>query len=145
MSINEPLLREAMTFIRLHQERWDQGSWGGVGRCGTTHCLAGWVCAIAGNQLNELAHTDERAFWQAKELLGLDYEQANSLFYFTWIFEEAAPGFPARPIRRPTYDDLVARVKEITGIDCKDGIESTFVRTESRAHERAHGGDFCAA
>lgn len=81
-------------------EGWNQFHWGrrtklAGGGCRTTYCWAGWTCLLAGDELlfetkgdreyaEEVRTTDGRVVWvqeRATELLGLNQDQANRLFY----------------------------------------------------------------
>lgn len=117
--VNEALLREILTFIELHPERWDQGSWWDTGACGTTGCLAGWTVVLA----DPLFGPDQAwAFdplscdidFRARNLLGLSEEQAHELFFFTQVYDE-----DGNPLRRPTFRDMCERVERVTGIRIK--------------------------
>lgn len=86
------------TAVELEEETgWDQDAWSWQGRvsrgCGTTHCVAGWTCAEAGDRMIYnptlgIAGTCRtrdgevlRIAQRAQELLELDDDQARELFY----------------------------------------------------------------
>ena len=95
MAYNLDLMRAVREQITKHPETHDQTSWGERTKCGTTHCIAGWACALNGDTIQwepdesvgESASSvttkdgqlpiDDRA----RELLGLDDFEASDLFY----------------------------------------------------------------
>lgn len=50
------LLRKAVEWAKAESElergdsSWDQSTWREVGRCGTTYCVAGFVCEVSGER-----------------------------------------------------------------------------------------------
>jgi hypothetical protein len=74
-------------------ELWDQGVWMAHTQCGTTACVAGWACLLAGaDPTEELSWEDtyvrlgdrtEDVPVLAAELLGLSGAQAEALFWET--------------------------------------------------------------
>lgn len=110
--LNEPLLRKAYEYIREHPQDWSQKDWWiQLEGCGTVMCLAGTACYLAGDSprmvpmdegdravvLNDLGvnavsstgdvQTRDGQDWaiedRARELLGIDAEQAATMFYST--------------------------------------------------------------
>ena len=93
MTYNLDLMRAVREQITKHPETHDQTSWGERTECGTTHCIAGWACALSGDAFEwaadapgvdlallvtaPRAHVDVRA----AELLGLDSIEAGDVFY----------------------------------------------------------------
>jgi hypothetical protein len=69
----EKLLKTAVNQILAHPETWDQSNWHSP--CGTKHCIAGWCQILAGKPAN-----DDTAKEDAMEALGLNEEEANTLF-----------------------------------------------------------------
>jgi hypothetical protein len=144
MTINEAALREAMNYIKLHPEQWNQEDWA----CGTTACLAGTTLMLAHDLgLQEVARFPERVDlhglagsrkvgrrwvlmdgtardgedfpWDelAGEILGLEAWQQIDLFYCTQVSDGEGG------VRHPTYEEFEARVSRITGVTFKDGVE----------------------
>lgn len=131
--LNEALLREVMAFIKIHPERWNQQRWSQRTECGTTYCLAGWT-VLLGFDADWSQHHDfdsyqaeDLVYDMARDLLGLTEGQAYELFYFIDGTGPVTPGFELCPSSRQrfqvTFADLVRKVFEVTGIDCKDGID----------------------
>jgi hypothetical protein len=110
MMVNEELIRQTAHYIRQHPQEWDQNDYENRVACGTTRCFGGWSIAIAHefptniyrlshmerlSKLRELGVSviDERTGceWDeftlsesatyARLLLGLDFYQADAIFY----------------------------------------------------------------
>lgn len=92
MPINTDLMLQIREQITSNPELHDQTSWGEQKDCGTTHCIAGWACAMTGAQLDW--YTDHHGYtWlrtvndsedpevYAGRALGLDEDTAHTLFY----------------------------------------------------------------
>ncbi len=121
--INEALVREVLTHIRLHPEAWDQSRW--VGACGTVACFAGWTVALRHGLEDNLGHltylpTSYRnsIAGLAVEAIGMPSEPLYSLvFGFAAVYDDNGrfPGF----VRKPTFAELCDRVWFVTGIRFK--------------------------
>ncbi len=105
-------LLEVLAFIEMHPDRWDQTHYA----CGTLGCIAGWTVAL--HRETDIAlipivlSTDVlRVPELAQELLGLTYRQARFIFGFLGVHDPVA-GF-----RHPTFEELVDRVRVVTGVD----------------------------
>jgi hypothetical protein len=74
-----------VAFLRTHPERHDQLGWIKKTLCGTVGCIAGWTCALAGDEFDWEGSDDDEAEFvftaegghmdidtRARELLGLD-------------------------------------------------------------------------
>lgn len=91
------LLRET---VIANPDRWEQRNWAKKTECGTTLCFAGWAATLKGEELfwgfPETMQEDIQYYGfvitgtlangrtisgVAKEWLGLDYDQADKLFY----------------------------------------------------------------
>ena len=100
MAYNLDLMRAVREQITKHPETHDQTSWGERTECGTTHCIAGWACALNGDallwesddedddgrRLETASMLDIEDGWitipeRAQEILGLDNAWANQLFF----------------------------------------------------------------
>lgn len=92
MALNVDLMLEIREQITSHPGTHNQDSWGEQSSCGTTHCIAGWACAMTGAHLNW--YTDHHGYtWlrtvndsedpevYAGRTLGLDEDAAKRLFY----------------------------------------------------------------
>lgn len=99
MPVNTELFKKIYKQITEHPESHDQGlyeanvEWNGATRndglpvCGTTRCVAGWAIRFA-HPDKDLAQGTEAIlgdgsgdyFEAGKEVLGLDYDEANELF-----------------------------------------------------------------
>lgn len=81
-------------------EGWDQEFWAQQKDCGTSYCMAGWACVLDGQKIDwglgnsdadsvdgyaesSYLTTGERVDEKGREILGLNYEQADDLFYCT--------------------------------------------------------------
>ncbi|QWS68222.1 hypothetical protein SEA_VANLEE_105 [Gordonia phage VanLee] len=123
MTLNIPLATEVLSSIRLNPAMHGQPEWAHSEEptvdpgCGTTLCVAGWACYLAGDSIDwrkttggkYLAHTvtlpdnsQEEIPVRAKDLLGLDGDDASLLFYASseqravqllagWIEQAAVP------------------------------------------------------
>ncbi len=90
MSLNLPLLKQAVEAIEANPEKWDQNNY-----CGTAYCLAGHVASICGlsPSLDECRYVNgqprsvavERL---AMEKLGIPHGQADWLFHHTRKLED---------------------------------------------------------
>jgi len=104
---NIPLLRKAVEWaeaesLRAEDGEWDQREWRMVTDCGTTYCIAGYVCFINGAEWErprgamtihadadddpEYTWTTEEGRWttveaRARRLLGISMEESGRLFY----------------------------------------------------------------
>lgn len=93
MTYNLDLMRAVREQITKHPETHDQKGWGIRTKCGTTHCIAGWACALSGDAFSWQADdvgVEATAFVprsggfiedRGQDLLGLDAFEANSLFF----------------------------------------------------------------
>ncbi len=118
--INEPLLREVLAFIEMHQDQWDQGQWWRHGNCNTIGCFAGWTVVLGHpnwglDRAWEFDSNDIDVPEQATRLLGLTRGQAERLFYYTSVYAKD-PIDGVYRTRHPTFADFCRRVEEITGI-----------------------------
>ena|SRR5258706_8207228 len=79
-------LDQVINIIETNPERWDQGTWGSMTDCGSTYCIAGWACLLAGLTLNWFDNTLINAnghdpFDAGQKILELTDEQAHYLFF----------------------------------------------------------------
>ena len=93
MAYNLDLMRAVREQITKHPETHDQASWGERTECGTTHCIAGWACALSGDAFEWATDDADGTFAltvttprthidvRAAELLGLDSMEAGDVFY----------------------------------------------------------------
>ena len=86
--LNLPLAKAVLDKIVSEPESHDQGNWAYKTECGTVCCIAGWTMLLSGEyEFNDSGYiTDHEGyrvghFMAGAELLGLDFEQANNLFY----------------------------------------------------------------
>lgn len=88
--INTELLQSSLDYLDTHPEEHDQKWWGARTECGTTFCLAGYVCVSNGIELTYTAGSatsghrtaDGRLVFEvARALLGLSSTQADRLFF----------------------------------------------------------------
>lgn len=87
---NIPLLRKAVEWAEAEaakedqeQSEWDQLYWRDVGfrACGTTYCIAGYVCEVSGEEWTSGVTTANGAVPRvAADLLGLGQDDAWALF-----------------------------------------------------------------
>ena len=88
--------RHLVDIIRSNPRRFDMGTFGyfGGAECGSTHCIAGWANVLSekvefstksGSFVYPTDHHDDPPyrflFSNAKEWLGLGYDDARDLFY----------------------------------------------------------------
>lgn len=139
--MNEKLIREVVAKIRAEVAAgtggWDQRLWigGGNGGCGTTACFAGWALRLSGYGTDYVTRPgglldgedwDEWFFIGeggtpvysadavAGELLGLDVDDAEEIFYFMphhHIANAYADGAQEEMLAL-----MVARVEQVTGL-----------------------------
>lgn len=50
--VNLTLLRDALDRIEAEPQHWNQHAWAARTTCGTTYCLAGWTCVLAGHHID---------------------------------------------------------------------------------------------
>ena len=77
--MNDPLLKQIAQAVADQPEKLNMSSW-----CGTACCIAGWAVILAGEQgeLDRLRKDNPGLVSaRAKVLLGIDTEQASSLFH----------------------------------------------------------------
>lgn len=146
---NEELFRKVLTLIKNDRSLWDQNSFISRSRessCGTTHCIAGWAVALthgtfkpADNEPNIAGHwilpeqysltsrdrydCETNIEEEAAKLLGLTQkEEIEEIFYY--IDEEdydfAGSLFAVREI---TFNQMVNRIMEVTGLELSDLLE----------------------
>jgi hypothetical protein len=115
LQINVPLLRKTLEFAEAHPKEIDLGSWAKWTSCGTTACIAGTVCHLAGHQIDWKSAdcvgevdqlTDGRNIEAvAMKELRIGNLGANLLFYCedldgAWaIAEELTDGEIQRPVK----------------------------------------------
>lgn len=76
--LNLDLFERIACAIAAQPRSLDMDSYHNTSDCGTTHCIAGFACALSGNQ--ERAVRSRQYFFIAMDALGLTEEEANSLF-----------------------------------------------------------------
>lgn len=120
MTINVDLMQKTLDYIAMHPEEHDQDDWAQRNGCDTTRCMAGtavhvapgwklyWFDALASDDYdNTTSAVDDHGRIRsvsglAEELLGLDYSQANDMFY-----------------QASDLEDLYAYAERFTGIDMR--------------------------
>ncbi|MFD4474633.1 hypothetical protein ACFWPU_00750 [Streptomyces sp. NPDC058471] len=84
MTYQTDLMIQVREQCKMNPESHDQGGYEGEGSCGTTRCVAGWAIFLATGKSVHTACRDAD-FVTASELgahlLGLNYLEANDLFY----------------------------------------------------------------
>jgi hypothetical protein len=98
--IDLPLLTKVLNHVTIHPDEWDQNYWARQGVfCGTTACLGGTTVLMAGYDIDWTpgagaacdgmgglisSQTCDAQFIPtlARELLGLDHDQAERLFHY---------------------------------------------------------------
>ncbi len=126
---NEALIREVLTFIDLHQERWNQDQFLTRGECGTVGCFAGWASVLCeGEELDLAAFDNPVSFalfkrvqhnrYRVAEILGLSVHQFYKIYDFVNVHDPEESR-----LRHPTFRELCDRVYEVTGIRYKNGQE----------------------
>lgn len=103
MTKNIALLKTTLDFIQANPDKHDQADWVEVNRCGTTMCFAGHAAALSGAEVpkdnkawrlnpdGSLVERDENGRRTggiliedyARELLGMNYDEASFIFYCT--------------------------------------------------------------
>jgi hypothetical protein len=88
---NQELAKQVLDHILAHPEQHDQGWWGRVRDCGTTMCIAGWTCELAGETLAWESTNAGGATWytadgayipsRAAALLDLNTHETDMLFF----------------------------------------------------------------
>jgi hypothetical protein len=92
---NQELAKTVLDHILAHPGQHNQGFWGQRTECGTTMCVAGWTCELAGERLvwepNRSYAYDSEGVWYTKngeyipvraaKLLDLTDYEADTLFY----------------------------------------------------------------
>lgn len=71
--MNVELLERVADHIVKHPQQFDMLAFNYVGSCGTTHCIGGWICALAGSK--------PYGTLSAAKAAGLDYHVARDLFF----------------------------------------------------------------
>ncbi len=126
--VNEPFLREVLTWISLHQDLWDQRGWVTHTACGTTYCIAGWAYVLGtqewfGRDNHRRIRSTLPVYPVARRLLGLTPEQASDLFMFTTVVVPGKANNGLGTARPPTFAELCAKVEEVTGVRFKETDE----------------------
>lgn len=98
-------IRKTVALIEANPEHFNMGDYVGTNtRCETTFCLAGWACAVDKGE-DAVVSAWYNGGWQldtlARKLLGLTQNQAEDLFFRTWI---------------KTVDELKEAIAEVTGV-----------------------------
>lgn len=92
--MNVELAIEVRDLIRVYPERHNQAEWcSDEGKlvtesCDTSACIAGWVAAVKGVTVADLAQQGKEVGSWAAAQLGLTDEEREELFY-TWDNDEA--------------------------------------------------------
>ena len=85
MSINRELFRKVAEQVEDRPDLHDQAEWGASPACGTVRCVGGWAIHLTYPGEGVYQATYGRGYTKpsllARELLGLDEYQADSLFY----------------------------------------------------------------
>ncbi len=126
---NEPLIREVLSFIDLHRERWNQDQYLARGECGTVGCFAGWAALLSSTAELDLAEVDNPVSlalykrgldnrYHIAEILGLGVNQYYRIYDFVTVHDPEG-----NRLRHPTFEELCQRVFEVTGIRYKNGEE----------------------
>lgn len=120
--VNEPFLREVMAYIELHQERWNQHTWGANTKCGTVHCIAGWAYVLGTGCSFDQYNVPNDLVPRAAELLGLPLDTAWDLFHFVGErrWDSQLMQIVSDP---PPFQALCDKVEELTGVTFKPAPE----------------------
>jgi hypothetical protein len=90
---NQELAKTVLDHLLAHPEQHNQDRWGERTECGTTMCVAGWTCELAGERLEwqRSSTTTGVGTWcttdgvyiprRAAQLLGLTEDEAARLFF----------------------------------------------------------------
>jgi hypothetical protein len=91
MTFNHALADQILAQVLMEPESHNQATWGEEAGCGTTHCIAGWACALTPGVSLVWEGGNVSSVWEAGELktvgetarrlLGLSPEQAHQLFF----------------------------------------------------------------
>lgn len=104
-NVNADLMRQTVDTIRENQDRWDQRQWIDLidaddPACGTTLCFAGFAACLTGAEFVPVGQYNDGSYYQLARVLtddggeelvsdraardlGLDYRQADRIFYNT--------------------------------------------------------------
>lgn len=110
--VNEAAIRALIAHLEINIDRWDQHVFYSRRGDTTAHCMAAWTVILAGRDLLAMLRQpggDMRVYRHAQLLLGLDFDQAHSLFEY----------FDNGRGEHPSLDDLKARVTAVTGVTFK--------------------------
>jgi hypothetical protein len=115
-ALNAGRLLEVLAYIDKHPDRWNQEFYA----CQTVGCMGGWTVALHQEvdiallplALNMNGQGAASVPALAQELLGLTAVQVPFLFGFLQVYD---PAIATR--RHPTFDELVDRVRMVTGVD----------------------------
>jgi hypothetical protein len=115
--LNVPLNLQVMAAIEAEPRRWNQNLVVGMRKCGTTYCYAGWALKLSGDALD----SQYANYWEtrAREVLGLTTEQGDRIFYYM-----------GSDYKHPTFNELVDRVMDVTGIDYRAWREQQHATTQ---------------
>lgn len=80
------LLEATADAIETEWKRWEQQTYRSENACGTTYCIAGWICTVNGDLVNQFEMVDFDGVEvdpadRAAELIGLSYSQKMMLFF----------------------------------------------------------------
>ncbi len=152
---NEPLFRKILTMIKhakslWNQETFRQNSYGSS--CGTTCCIAGWAVTLTHGEYVPI--TDQESpysgTWvlpggygnfnmetEGKNLLGLTWNEVDKIFYYitddSVLVETDEDGYETSP--PVTYNQMVYRIMEVTGLDFSDLLDSEEMEEQERREQ----------
>ena len=107
---NAERLEHVLGIIEADLSKWDQASWGKIGECGTTYCLAGHAALAAGKKLKYQPawydHNQQIAF----QTTDGDFISEVAMDYFDLELHEAAYLFDEDT---DDFNDLKIRAKRV--------------------------------
>lgn len=112
--LNVPLNLGVLAAIEAEPRCWNQDLVIGMRGCSTTYCYAGWALKLSGNDL-DLNRWESRA----REVLGFTMEQSDRIFYYM-----------GSDHKHPTFNEMVDRVMDVTGIDYRAWREQQHATTQ---------------
>lgn len=147
---NEKLFRQVLELIKQDRSLWNQETFQSrnyTSSCGTTCCVAGWAVTLTHGKFVPTEDPDAAyvGHWElpahferthnfeveGASLLGLSAEEANDMFFL--ITDETQEYYDEDGElldRHVTYNQMVKKVMEITGLDFSDLLDSEEVPHE---------------
>lgn len=148
---NEELFRKVLGMIKHDKSLWNQENFRQSdfsSSCGTTCCIAGWAVTLTYGKFIPVTDPESpfSGTWvlpgehssnmetEGKNLLGLTWSEVDKIFYYITdedtLVSADEDGYEVNP--PVTYNQMVTRIMEVTGLDLADLLDSEETEEQER-------------